>query len=120
MLERIQYALFILLFVLAGSMDGARIQSGRVDIRPGLFRKSTFQAPVPVHNYLTTAVVSCDAPIENPGQPSGQKAIVRLRHDARTASSADVAVHRSAHSGCFILHPRPVDYYVFSLGRILI
>lgn len=120
MLERIQYALFVLLFVLAGSLDGAQIQSGGAGIQPGLFRKSTLQTSVPVHNYLTTAIISCDAPIENPGQPSAQKALVRLRHDARTASSADVAVHRPAHSGCFILHPRPVDYYVFSLGRILI
>lgn len=120
MLERIQYALFILLFVMAGSLDGARIQSGRIDTQPGLFRKSTLHAPVPVHNYLTSAVVSCDAPIENPGQPSGQKAICRLRHDARTASSADVGLRRPAHSGCLVLHPKPVDYYVFSLGRILI
>jgi len=27
---------------------------------------------------------------------------------------------RPAYSDCFDLHPKPVDYYVFSLGRILI
>lgn len=37
MLERIQYALFILLFVLAGSLDGAQVQSGRVVSQPTEF-----------------------------------------------------------------------------------
>lgn len=41
MLERIQYALFILLFVLAGSLDGAQVQSGRVVSQPDRICQST-------------------------------------------------------------------------------
>ena len=114
MLERIQYALFILLFVLAGSLDGAQVQSGRVVSQPDRICQSTLRTPVPA------AVFTCDAPIENPVQPSAQKAIVRLRHDARAMASARGLSCRPAYSDCFDLHPKPVDYYVFSLGRILI
>lgn len=88
MLERIQYALFILLFVLAGSLDGAQVQSGRVVSQPDRICQSTLRTPVPAHNCFTAAVFTCDAPIENPVQPSAQKAIVRLRHDARAMASA--------------------------------
>ena len=120
MLERIQYALFILLFVLAGSLDGAQVQSGRVVSQPDRICQSTLRTPVPAHNCFTAAVFTCDAPIENPVQPSAQKAIVRLRHDARAMASARGLSCRPAYSDCFDLHPKPVDYYVFSLGRILI
>ncbi len=34
MLERIQYALFVLLFVLAGSLDGATPQGGACRVQP--------------------------------------------------------------------------------------
>ena len=83
MLERIQYALFILLFVLAGSLDGAQVQSGRAVSQPDQIRQSSLRTPVPAHNCFTAAVFTCDASIENPVQPSAQKAIVRLRHDTR-------------------------------------
>ena len=111
MLERIQYALFILLFVLAGSLDGAQVQSGRAVSQPDQIRQSSLR---------TAAVFTCDASIENPVQPSAQKAIVRLRHDTRAVATACGLSCRPAYSGCFDLHPKPVDYYVFSLGRILI
>ena len=120
MLERIQYALFILLFVLAGSLDGAQVQSGRAVSQPDQIRQSSLRMPVPAHNCFTAAVFTCDASIENPVQPSAQKAIVRLRHDTRAVAPACGLSCRPAYSGCFDLHPKPVDYYVFSLGRILI
>lgn len=120
MLERIQYALFILLFVLAGSLDGAQVQSGRAVSQPDQIRQSSLRTPVPAHNCFTAAVFTCDASIENPVQPSAQKAIVRLRHDTRAVATACGLSCRPAYSGCFDLHPKPVDYYVFSLGRILI
>src|SRR5699024_6384203 len=49
MLERIQYALFILLFVLAGSLDGAQVQSGRAVSQPDQIRQSSLRTPVPAH-----------------------------------------------------------------------
>lgn len=120
MLERVQYALFILLFVLAGSLDGARVEIARGGAQPGQIRQSGLHMPVPVHNYFTATACCCDASIENPVQPSAQKAIVRLRHDTRAVATACGLSCRPAYSGCFDLHPKPVDYYVFSLGRILI
>lgn len=120
MLERIQYALFILLFVLAGSLDGARVEIAREGAQPDQICQSGLHIPVPVHNYFTATACCCDASIENPAQPSSQKAIIRLRHDARAVASADWPSCRPAYSGCFLLHPKPVDYYIFSLGRILI
>ena len=120
MLERIQYALFILLFVLAGSLDGAQVQSGRAVSQPDQIRQSSLRTPVPAHKCFTAAGFTCDASIENPVQPSAQKAIVRLRHDTRAVATACGLLCRPAYSGCFDLHPKPVDYYVFSLGRILI
>lgn len=120
MLVRIQYVLFVLLFVLAGSLGGARPQGGACGMQPGLIRQSTLRAPVPVHNYVAATVISCEASIENPGQSSSQKAVVRPRCDLRSAASVAVAPRSPARSGSCVLHPRPVDYYIFSLGRILI
>lgn len=120
MRERVQYALFVLLFVLAGSLDGARPQGSACDMQPDLIGQSVLHAPVPAHNYFTAAAISCDASIEASGQSSVQKAIIRHRGDVRSAASVDMAFRSPARSGSRILHPRPVDYYVFSLGRILI
>ena len=93
MLERIQYALFILLFVLAGSLDGAQVQSGRAVSQPDQIRQSSLRMPVPAHNCFTAAVFTCDASIENPVQPSAQKAIVRLLQDLRAAGKTCLVVH---------------------------
>ncbi|WP_230320091.1 hypothetical protein [Alistipes onderdonkii] len=105
---------------MAGSLDGAQVQSGRAVSQPDQIRQSSLRMPVPAHNCFTAAVFTCDASIENPVQPSAQKAIVRLRHDTRAVATACGLSCRPAYSGCFDLHPKPVDYYVFSLGRILI
>lgn len=125
MVERIRYALFVLLFVLAGSLDGADLRCGADNMRadrfqPGRLLDSTLCVHLPVHDYFTAAAVACEASIENPGQPSGQKAVVRSRREARPVWAADVAFRLPAHSGGTLLHPKPVDYYIFSLGRILI
>lgn len=117
MLERIQYALFILLFVLAGSLDGAQVQSGRVVSQP-----TEFASPLSGrrfrHTIVHAAVFTCDAPIRNPSNrpPEGDRP---SRHDAGHGVGRGLSC-RPAYSDCFDLHPKPVDYYVFSLGRILI
>ena len=65
MLERIQYALFVLLFVLAGSLDGATPQGGACRVQPGMSPQAALHAPVTAQNYFTAAVMlSGDASIE--------------------------------------------------------
>ena len=117
MLERIQYALFVLLFVLAGSLDGATPQGGACRVQPGMSPQAALHAPVTAQNYFTAAVMlSGDASIEIPAHSSEHKAIVRHRFAAAEA----VAQQNSALSDRGALYSKPVDYYIFSLGRILI
>lgn len=121
MLERIQYVLFVLLFVLAGSLDGAMLQGGASRVQPGMSPQAALHAPVTAQNYFTAAVMlSGDASIEIPAHSSEHKAIVRPRFLVRSAAVEAVAQRNSALSGRCALHPKPVDYYIFSLGRILI
>lgn len=82
MQERIQLALILLLFALAGSLEDTSFRSGAESVRPALTQSS-----------VAGARVACDAAFG-------------LRTAMRTYSPA--------------LHPDAVDYYVFSLGRILI
>ena len=115
MLERIQYVLFVLLFVLAGSLDGATSQGGACRGQAAL------HAPVTAQNYFTAAVMlSGDASIEIPAHSSEHKAIVRHRFYARSAAAEAVAQQNSALSDRGARYSKPVDYYIFSLGRILI
>lgn len=121
MLERIQYVLFVLLFVLAGSLDGATSQGGACRVQPGLSPQATLHAPVTAQNYFTAAVMlSGDASIEIPAHSSEHKAIVRHRFYARSAAAKAVAQQNSALSDRGARYSKPVDYYIFSLGRILI
>jgi len=116
MLERIQYVLFVLLFVLAGSLDGATSQGGACRVQPGLSPQAALHAPVTAQNYFTAAVMlSGDASIEIPAHSSEHKAIY-----ARSAAAEAVAQQNSALSDRGALYSKPVDYYIFSLGRILI
>ena len=120
MLERIQYALFVLLFVLAGSLDGATPQGGACRVQPGMSPQAALHAPVTAQNYFTAAVMlSGDASIEIPAHSSEHKAIVRHRFYARSAAAEAVAQQNSALSDRGALYSKPVDYYIFSLGRIL-
>ena len=92
MLERIQYALFVLLFVLAGSLDGATSQGGACRVQPGMSPQAALHAPVTAQNYFTAAVMlSGDASIEIPAHSSEHKAIVRHRFYARSAAAEAVA-----------------------------
>ena len=121
MLERIQYALFVLLFVLAGSLDGATPQGGACRVQPGMSPQAALHAPVTAQNYFTAAVMlSGDASIEIPAHSSEHKAIVRHRFYARSAAAEAVAQQNSALSDRGALYSKPVDYYIFSLGRIRI
>ena len=117
MLERIQYALFVLLFVLAGSLDGATPQGGACRVQPGMSPQAALHAPVTAQNYFTAAVMlSGDASIEIPAHSSEHKAIVRHRFYARSAAAEAVAQQNSALSDRGALYSKPVDYYIFFSG----
>ena len=111
----------LLLFVLAGSLDGATPQGGACRVQPGMSPQAALHAPVTAQNYFTAAVMlSGDASIEIPAHSSEHKAIVRHRFYARSAAAEAVAQQNSALSDRGALYSKPVDYYIFSLGRILI
>ena len=111
----------LLLFVLAGSLDGATPQGGACWVQPGMSPQAALHAPVTAQNYFTAAVMlSGDASIEIPAHSSEHKAIVRHRFYARSAAAEAVAQQNSALSDRGALYSKPVDYYIFSLGRILI
>ena len=57
----------LLLFVLAGSLDGATPQGGACWVQPGMSPQAALHAPVTAQNYFTAAVMlSGDASIEIP------------------------------------------------------
>ena len=112
MVERIQYALFVLLFVLAGSLDGATPQGGACRVQPGMSPQAALHAPVTAQNYFTAAVMlSGDASIEIPAHSSEHKAIVRHRFYARSAAAEAVAQQKLGALG-----PRCA---LFQAGRLL-
>ena len=126
MVERIQYALFVLLFVLAGSLDGATPQGGACRVQPGMSPQAALHAPVTAQNYFTAAVMlSGDASIEIPANISKISEFAFARCSAMEsitvpAAAEAVAQQNSALSDRGALYSKPVDYYIFSLGRILI
>ena len=71
-------------------------------------------------NYLSAAICPCTASIEAPAAPSDHKAAVRQLAGARLACDAAFGVRTAMCTYSPALHPDAVDYYVFSLGRILI
>lgn len=122
MLERLQYILCISLFVLLGSLDGSQPQPEVRDVPSELSRQSvSLQTPLAARNYISAAILfSCDASIELPGHGSGQKAIMRHRSAVRPLAPESVAQGSALLPERYILYSRPVDYYIYSLGRILI
>lgn len=120
MLERLQYALILLLFVLAGSLDGPSFQDGVGGVQPSLNETVAARPPQAARNYFSAALCSCSASIEAPVVPSDHKALFRQRTDVRTAVDAAFGVRTAMRAYSPALHRDPVDYYVFSLGRILI
>lgn len=102
MQERIQLALILLLFALAGSLEDTSFRSGAAC------------------NYFSAAICPCAVSIEAPAAPSDHKAAVRQLAGARVACDAAFGLRTAMRTYSPALHPDAVDYYVFSLGRILI
>lgn len=120
MLERLRYALILLLFALAGNLGDTSFQDDAGGVQPSLGETVTACPPAAVRNYFSVAFCSCSASIEAPVVPTDHKAVVRLLGDARTAAAAAYDVSVVMRTRSRTLHAHPVDYYVYSLERILI
>lgn len=120
MVERIQYVLILLLFVLTGSLDGTSFRTGTNDLQPVLTESTRSDASDAVRNQLSAWTHSCESQAESPIVTPDQKVVVRQRaawHDA-VESAFDARVALNLHDAA-----RPgdaVDDYVISLGRLLI
>ena len=120
MQERIQLALILLLFALAGSLGDTSFRSGAESVRPALTQSSVAGSHAAACNYFSAAICPCAVSIEAPAAPSDHKAAVRQLVGARVACDAAFGLRTAMRTYSPALHPDAVDYYVFSLGRILI
>ena len=116
MQERIQLALILLLFALAGSLEDTSFRSGAESVRPALTQSSVAGSHAAACNYFSAAICPCAVSIEAPAAPSA----VRQLAGARVACDAAFGLRTAMRTYSPALHPDAVDYYVFSLGRILI
>ena len=119
MLERLRYVLILLLFALAGNLGDTSFQDAG-GVQPALDETVTACPPAAVRNYFSVTLCSCSASIEAPVVQTDQKAVVRQRAAVRTAVDAAFGVRTAMRTYARTLHADPVDYYVYSLGRILI
>ena len=120
MQERIQLALILLLFALAGSLEDTSFRSGAESVRPALTQSSVAGSHAAACNYFSAAICPCAGAIAAPAAPSDHKAAVRQLAGARVACDAAFGLRTAMRTYSPALHPDAVDYYVFSLGRILI
>lgn len=120
MMERVQYALILLLFVLMGSIGNTSPRSDAGSVQPALSRSVVADSSAAVRNYLSATICVCDATVEAPAVPTDHKAVVRQRLVAHAAASEAADVSTVMRTRSRALHVDAVDYYVFSLGRILI
>lgn len=120
MQERIRLALILLLFALAGSLEDTSPRGDAGNVRPALNVSALSGPSSAVRNYFSVAVCSCAASVEAPVAPSDHKAAGRQLAAARSATVAAYDVHTVMRTRSRALHADAVDYYVFSLGRILI
>ena len=120
MVERIQYMLVLLLFVLAGSSEGESFRDEAPGVQTVLIPTTDSDASAVVRNYLSAGIPTCDFSAETPVVSFDQKAVVRQRAAVRAAAETAFGVCVAAHTRACARHGDAVDYYVFSLGRILI
>lgn len=122
MVERIQYMLILLLFVLTGSLEGVSFRSEGHGIQSVLTQSTESDTSDTVRNTLSawTHSISCDYSAETPVVSFDHKALVRQRAAVRSAVETAFGVRMASclHAGSS--GGDAVDYYVYSLGRLLI
>ena len=120
MVEKIQYVLILLLFVLTGSLEEVSFRDGAHGAETVLTQSTDSDACAAARNQLSAWTHSCDFPADTPEVSLDHKYVVRQRAAVRSAVDAlfGVRIATSVETGA--PSDDGVDYYVFSLGRILI
>lgn len=120
MVERIQYVLILLLFVLTGSLEGVSFRNEVTDIESVLTESTQSDTSDTVRNHLSAWSHSCESQAESPVVSLDHKVVVRQRaaHRSVVESAFGARIARCMHSD--VRCGDAVDYYVISLGRLLI
>lgn len=120
MVEKIQYLLILLLFVLTGSLEEISFRDPDGGVHPVLTQSADQETPAAVRNYLSAWTHSLDFQAETPVVSLDHKFVVRQRAAVRSAVEAAFGVRIASCTAAPCRCGSAVDYYVFSLGRILI
>lgn len=120
MVERIQYLLILSLFVLTGSLKEISVRDELREVHPVLTQPADQEVAAAVRNYLSAWTHTCDFQAETPVVSLDHKFVVRQRAAVRSAVESAFGVRIAACTAPPRPYGSPVDYYVFSLGRILI
>lgn len=120
MVERFQYMLILLLFVLTGNLEEVSFGAKPCEVQSILTpaaESDTFDA---VRNQLSVWTHSCDFSMETPVASLDHKLVVRQRTAMRCGveSAFELRIARCTRSDTS--PGNAVDHYVFSLERILI
>ena len=121
MVERIQYLLILVLFVLLGGLDRASFGDDACGAQTVLTRSSDSESCDVVRNHLSAWTHSCDFfSTETPVVTSDHKVVVRQRAAVRDAVETVFGVRIASRSHVEPPYVHAVDYHVFGLGHILI
>ena len=122
MVERIQYMLILLLFVLTGSLESVSFRSEDHGVQTVLTQSTESDASHAVCNSLSawTHSFPCDISVETPVVSFDHKTLVRQRAAVRSAVETAFGVRMASCLHACVTVGNAVDYYVYSLGRLLI
>ena len=113
MQERIQLALILLLFALAGRLEATSFRSGAERVLQAL---TALDTALPSAAQLAARLGMEETRLA----PELDALLARGEAAARVACDAAFGLRTAMRTYSPALHPDAVDYYVFSLGRILI
>lgn len=120
MLERIQYALILLLFVLVGSLSDSSLIDESQCVQAALGKGVATNAYSSVQKYLSAEMDYCDISVREPVVSFDHKTVARQRLAFRNYISEPRLPYGSVFTADGVLHVDAVGYYVFSLRHILI
>lgn len=120
MVERIQYLLILLLFVLTGSLEGVSFQEESREVQSFLVPSAESETSEVVRNQLSVWIHTCDFMAETPVTCFVHKAVVRQRAAVRCAVESVFGIRIASNLREDVSSGDAVDRYVFSLERILI
>lgn len=120
MQQRIQFVLILSLFILTGSLQDTTFGGATSAEEAVLTRTTSDEGAVATHRYLSAALHTCDISVETPVVSYDHKALFRQRVGARAAFDADFGRTTPRRVATPLPYGKAVDYYVFTLGRILV